>query len=97
MSDTKIAASFRVSLTALMPSRQVAESRWLEHGALPCCAGDDAEAESASLRVDPSVYPRRVDHNTVTEGGIEDGARLARQDPFSDARPTAASLMITSL
>jgi hypothetical protein len=32
----------------------------LGHGALPCCAGDDVEAESASLRVDRPVYPRRV-------------------------------------
>ena len=60
----KTAARFRVSLTALLPKQ--ARSRWLEHGALPCCAGDDVEAESASLRVDRPVYPRRVE---LTPGG----------------------------
>ena len=49
-----------------------------------------------ALRVDRPVYPRRVDHSTLVKGGIENGARLARQDPLSDSCPTAASLMITS-
>jgi hypothetical protein len=48
-------------------------------------------------RVDRPVYPRRVDYSTLTKGGIENGVRLARQDPFSDSCPTAASRMITSL
>ena len=34
------------------------------------------EAGSAALRVDWPVYPRRAEHNTVAEGGIEDGPRL---------------------
>ena len=36
-------------------------------------------------------------YSTVTKGGIENGARLARQEPFSDSCPTAASRTITSL
>jgi hypothetical protein len=31
------------------------------------------EAESASLRVDWPVYPRRVDHTKVREGAIDEG------------------------
>jgi hypothetical protein len=34
------------------------------------------EAGSAALRVDRPVYPRRAEHNTVAEGGIEDERRL---------------------
>jgi hypothetical protein len=49
---------------------------------------EGVEAGSASPRVDWPVYPRRVEHNTVAEGGIADGLRLARQDPLlvSDRR-----------
>jgi hypothetical protein len=39
-------------------------------------SGEGVEAESASLRVDGPVYPRRVKHNTVTGGGIADDPRL---------------------
>jgi hypothetical protein len=35
---------------------------------------EGVEAESASLRFDPSVYPRRVDYNTVAEGEIAERA-----------------------
>jgi len=35
------------------------------------------------LRVDWPVYPRRAEHNTVTEGGIEDGPRLPVSIPSS--------------
>jgi hypothetical protein len=38
------------------------------------------EAGSASPRSAREAYPRRADHNTVTEGGIDNGPRLARQD-----------------
>jgi hypothetical protein len=48
----------------------------LSMAALPCCAGEDAEAGSAALRVDWPVYPRRADHNTSPRKGIEDGPRL---------------------
>jgi hypothetical protein len=36
---------------------------------------------SAAPRVDWPVYPRRAEHTTVAERGIEDGSRL-RADPF---------------
>ena len=41
----------------------------LSMAVLPCCAEEDVEAGSAALRVDWPVYPRRVEHNTVAEGG----------------------------
>jgi hypothetical protein len=37
------------------------------------------------------AYRRRVEHNTLTKGGIENGAGLRVRDPFSDSRPTAAA------
>jgi hypothetical protein len=93
MSATKIAASFRVSVTALVPKHpdSAVAVAWA------WCASmlrlrNGVEAESASLRVDRPVYPRRLKHNTVAEGGIDDGPRLARQEWFSDSCPTAASL-----
>jgi hypothetical protein len=36
--------------------------------------GEGVEAESASLRVDRPVYPRRFEHIIVDEGGIDDAA-----------------------
>ena len=50
------------------------------------------EAGSAALRIDWPVYPRRAEHNTVAEGGIEDGPRLrAERVPIAlgeaDQRP----------
>ena len=54
----------------------------LSMAVLPCRAEEDVEAGSAALRVDWPVYPRRAEHNTIAEGGIEDGPRL-RADPLS--------------
>ena len=48
----------------------------LSMAVLPCCAEEDVEAGSAALRIDWPVYPRRAEHNTVAERGIEDGPRL---------------------
>ena len=48
----------------------------LSMAVLPCRAEEDVEAGSAALRVDWPVYPRRAEHNTVAEGGIEDGPRV---------------------
>jgi hypothetical protein len=67
--DTKIAASFRVSLTALMPKpdhqSQMARA-WLHiHAALARTWKQGVQV----LRVDWPVYPRRAEHNTVAEGG----------------------------
>ena len=53
----------------------------LSKAALPCCAGVDMEAESAALRVDWPVYPRRVGYSTLTNGGIENGASLSASEP----------------
>ena len=39
------------------------------------------EAGSAAPRVDRPVYPRRVDHNTVTEGGIDKLAEACASGP----------------
>ena len=57
----------------------------LSMGALPCCAEEDVEAGSAALRVDWPVYPRRAEHNTVTEGGNRRWAR----DCASERAPIA--------
>ena len=48
--------------------------------ALPCCT-EGTWKRSAAPRVDWPVYPRRAEHNTIAEGGIEDGPRL-RADPL---------------
>ena len=48
----------------------------LSMAVLPCRAEEDVEAGSAALRVDWPVYPRPAEHNTIAEGGIEDGPRL---------------------
>jgi hypothetical protein len=53
---------------------------------------DDVEAESASLRVDRPVYPRRPKHNTFAEGGIDNEPSLPVRHPLIWSRPTAASL-----
>ena len=48
------------------------------------------EAGSAALRVDWPVYPRRAEHNTVTEGGIQDRLKLrvrTRSNRASRGRP----------
>ena len=70
MSATKIAASFRVSLTALAPKpdhwSQMAWARLHYHAALRRTWKQGVQAP----RVDPSVYPRRFEHNTLTKGGI---------------------------
>jgi hypothetical protein len=73
MSATKIAASLRVSLTALAPKqadRRVLVARaWLHyHAALRKTWKQGMQAP----RIDRPVYPRHVDHNTVTGGGIAD-------------------------
>jgi hypothetical protein len=75
MSATKIAATFRVSLTA--PTPRSPGRGGLSIAALPCCAGDDVEAESAFLRVDRPVYPRRAERSTVGDGAIDDVCRAA--------------------
>ena len=98
MSATKIAASFRVSLTALSPKqadRRVAV-------ALAWCASMLRLRKAWKREAHPRVsardaYPRRLKHNTVAEGEIDNESRLARRDPFSDTCPTAASLRITSV
>ena len=82
MSATRIAASFRVSLTALAPrslDRRVAVAlAWLHyHAALRWTWKQGMQAP----RVDRPVYPRRVDYSTLTKGGMENPARLARQGP----------------
>ena len=59
-------------------------------------SGEGVEAESASLHFDRPVYPRRLKHNTVAEGGVADGRSL-RQDPFSDSCPTALSRRVAAL
>jgi hypothetical protein len=73
-----------------LPKRADCRSRWLGHGALPCCAGDDVEAESASLRVDRPVYPRRVELITQAEGGNRQLAdsRPPKPCPIGLPRPT---------
>jgi hypothetical protein len=43
---------------------------------------EGVEAESASLRVDRPVYPRRIEHSTVGEGAIDARCRV---------RPVSAS------
>jgi hypothetical protein len=68
MSDTKIAASFRVSLTALAPKqadRRVAVAcAWLHyHAALRWTWKQGMQAP----RVDRPVYPRRVDYSTLAK------------------------------
>ena len=96
MSATKIAASFRDSLTALVPKQpdHRLALAWLRfHAAL----GRTWKQGVQAPRVDRPVYPRRVEHNTLAEAGIENGARLARQDPLSDLSPTAASRRLTLL
>ena len=64
----------------------------LSMAVLPCRAEEDVEAGSAALRVDWPVYPRRAEHNTVAEGGIEDGPSYGARAP---SIPT--SRKITSL
>ena len=56
----------------------------LSMAVLPCCAEEDVEAGSAALRVDWPVYPRRAEHNTVTEGGNRRWAEIARQNARSN-------------
>jgi hypothetical protein len=79
MSATKIAASFRVSLTALVPkeadSRVAVAWAWLHYHAAP---KEDVEAGNAgpACRL-ANAYPRRAEHNTFAEGRIADGSRIA--------------------
>ena len=74
MSAARIAASFRVSVTALAPKQ--AEARvalawaWLHYHAAPRRTWKQGVQ---APRVDRSVYPRRVEHNTLTKGGVENG------------------------
>ena len=77
-SDTKIAASFRVSLTALMP-KPVTGRSGTGMAALPCCTKGRGSG-SAAPRVDWPVYPRHTEHNTVAEGGNRRWAETARQN-----------------
>src|SRR6516225_7588020 len=71
-SDTKIAASFRVSLTALVPKpdhrSQMAWARLHYHAALRRTWKQGVQAP----RVDWPVYPRRAELSTAGEGGIDD-------------------------
>jgi hypothetical protein len=53
------------------------------------------EAGSTSPRVDRPVYPRRVDHNTVTEGGIDNGQKLPVQRLKSDRRQPQDDVALT--
>src|SRR5580698_10599676 len=46
--------------------------------ALPCCT-EGTWKRSAAQRVDWPVYPRRVEHNTVAEGGDRRWAEIARR------------------
>jgi hypothetical protein len=62
----------------------------LSMAALPCCAEEELEAGSAALRVDWPVYPRRVEHNTVAEGGNRRLAETARQNAFQSRWPRVA-------
>src|SRR5262249_20112118 len=48
---------------------------------------DDVEAESASLRVDPSVYPRLVELTTHAEGGNRQPAEACRLGPVKCLSP----------
>jgi hypothetical protein len=74
-----MAASFRVSLTALMPKpdhRSQMARAWLHFHA----ARKGRGSGSAAPRVDWSVYPRRAEHNTVAERGNRRWAETARQN-----------------
>ena len=81
MSATKIAASFRVSLTALSPKqadRRVAV-------ALAWCASMLRLRKAWKREAHPRVsardaYPRRVGYSTLAKGGIENGRDFARQN-----------------
>jgi hypothetical protein len=74
MSDTKIAASFRVSLTALVPrpdhQSQMAWA-WPHYHAALRGRGSRKCRSCVSAR---EAYPRQVQHNTVTDIEI-DGPR----------------------
>src|SRR6516164_8645440 len=80
-SDTKIAASFRVSVTALAPKpdhrSQMAWARLHYHAALRRTWKQGVQAP----RVDRPVYPRRVEHNTVVKEGIERTRSATRVRP----------------
>jgi hypothetical protein len=61
MSATNIAASLRVSLTALVPKQAGRRSRWLGHGCTSHAALETTwKQEVQVLRVDWPVYPRRT-------------------------------------
>src|SRR6516165_4705631 len=97
MSATRIAASLRVSLTAGLPRAGKSPVAV----ALAWCASmlrlRKAWKRGAHPRVSArEAYPRRVEHNTLTKGGIDKEPRLVRQDQFSDSCLTAASRMIKS-
>jgi hypothetical protein len=73
MSATKIAASLRVSLTALLPKQAGRRSRWLGHG----CTSHAAlwttwkqEVQGPAFRL-AKAYPRRIELITHSEGGID--------------------------
>jgi hypothetical protein len=103
MSDTKIAASFRVSLTALLPKQADRRSS----RAWAWCAsmlrfGEGVEAESASLRVDPSVYPRHGELITHAEGGNRPWPSLGRRSRVNrpaeaDPKPLARAAQLPIL
>jgi hypothetical protein len=90
MSATKIAASFRVSLTALMPrspDRRVAGAwAWLHyHAALRKTWKQGMQAP----RVDWPVYPRRVELITHAKGGNRQLADFSAAEAVSN-RPAEA-------
>jgi hypothetical protein len=101
MSATKIAASLRVSLTALMPkqvdSRVAVAQAWLHYQLHHGGRGSGECRPRVSAR---EAYPRRVERSTVTGGGIDNGPslrirtvqRLAsdRRQPQDDVAPTLA-------
>jgi hypothetical protein len=83
-----MAASFRVSLTALMPKpdhRSQMARAWLHFHA----ARKGRGSGSAAPRVDWPAYPRRAEHTTVAEGGNRRWAETARQNAFQSRWPRA--------
>ena len=96
MSATKIAASFRVSLTALMPrspDRRVAVAwAWLRfHAAL----GKTWKQGMQAPRVDWPVYPRHIELITHAEEGNRQLAILGRRsrvNRLAEADPKALAM-----
>ena len=78
--------SVGVSLTRASAEAWITGRRWHGHGCTSMLHGRDVESGSAAPRVDWPVYPRRAEHNTVAEGGIEDPP--SRPQARSGVRPS---------